>query len=167
METELTLSIGGFPPLSSRGCTQELRPVSTGQFHRTINGELIYTGPQTTKKYYSLIYCEDKAPIATDGLHRGATIKVNCIQRLWQKISADETVITLEKNPVEGSVIAYDEQHNSIGCKIDSNKVILTDCLDVSYISYRPILDMSVLSYKLTTNEWGVKVGWSLELEEI
>ena len=53
MESELTINIGGFPPLSARGCEQELTPISEGEFHRDINGDLIYLGQDTHTKYKS------------------------------------------------------------------------------------------------------------------
>jgi hypothetical protein len=35
------------------------------------------------------------------------------------------------------------------------------------FVSYRPWLDMRVVTFSLSTNEWGLKAGWRLELEEI
>ena len=75
METELILSVGGFPPLSARGCKQELIPVSKGALRRTINGELVLVGNQDLK-YKSIIQCDDKTSLATNGLYPGAEVMV-------------------------------------------------------------------------------------------
>ena len=167
MESELLLSIGGLPPLSARGCKQVLSPISVGQFQRTVNGDLVYTGPQAIKKYHSIISCEDKAPLATDGLHRGTQIQVSCIQQLWQKISDDTTNITLDKMPIPSSVVVYGKNHKPLEHTLDGQTITVVSFEEATYVCYRPILEMRVISYQLSTNEWGVKVGWSLELEEI
>jgi hypothetical protein len=170
METELSLSIGGFPPMSARGCTQELMPVNDGEFCRTVNGELIFLNSGKAKKYKTIIRCEDKTALATDGLHRGCDIKVGCIQRLWQKVEKGVKEIYLEKDPIKNSVSAIDTEQNIVKISlIEGKKVILhDDNFDKEiFISYRPILQMKTINYKLFTNEWGVKVGWQLELEEV
>lgn len=168
METELSISIGGLPPFSARGCEQELTPIIQGEFHRTINGDLIYLGEDTHTKYKSLITCNDKTVIATDGLHRGNEIQLGCIQRLWQKVAPDQKEIILDKIPVPGSVYAID--NNSATIEIvneDGRKVMLTEPNNGGFVCYRPLLSMRIIQYKLRTNEWGVKVGWQIECEEI
>ena len=102
MESELILSRGGFPPLSARGCVQQLMPILAGELRRTINGSLIYTGKSLTHKYRSIITCEDRAVIAMEGFWRGSEIRVGCIQRIWQKVEGEQAL--LERDPIEGSV---------------------------------------------------------------
>jgi hypothetical protein len=169
METELILSVGGFPPLSARGCMQELIPVPQGNLRRTINGELVMVGGQDLK-YKSKVECNDKTSLATDGLSPGCEVMVGCIQRLWQKVkeNQDNTPITLERYPVKGSVVVVDENQKEIPVReMDGKKIQLEDRAQTYYISYRPWLNMRTITYSLNTDEWGVKGGWSLEMEEI
>ena len=167
MESELILSRGGFPPLSARGCIQQLMPVEAGALQRTINGVLIYTGKPVAHKYRSVISCEDKASLALEGFWRGSEVRVGCIQRLWQKIAGEE--ICLERDPVMGSVFAITaKQQEREVQEVTGRKVIFSqNNSEEAFVSYRPWLDMRVVTFSLQTNEWGLKAGWRLELEEI
>lgn len=167
MESELILSRGGFPPLSARGCTQQLMPIESGTLRRTINGALIYTGKAITHKYRSIISCEDKASLALEGFWRGSQVRVGCIQRLWQKIAERE--VLLERDPAEGSVFAITTQKQEMTIQeISGRKIVFAEStLGEAFVSYRPWLDMRVITFSLSTNEWGLKAGWRLELEEI
>jgi hypothetical protein len=169
METELILSVGGFPPLSARGCIQQIIPLEQGKLRRTINGELIYIGSPISK-YRSIIYCTDKASLATEGLNPGAPVQVGCIQRLWQKVmpDPDNKPIMLERSPVEGSVSAIDGKQNPLEIQsVNNQEIQLKDRQVICFVSYRPWLNMRTVRYNLQTNEWGLKAGWQLELEEI
>ena len=169
METELILSVGGFPPLSARGCKQELIPVSKGALRRTINGELVLVGNQDLK-YKSIIQCDDKTSLATNGLYPGAEVMVGCIQRLWQKVKegGENEPITLERYPVKGSICVVDDNQKEVVIKeLDGKTILLQDRHKTYYISYRPWLNMRAVTYSLNTDEWGIKGGWSLEVEEI
>ncbi|MBY0281712.1 MAG: hypothetical protein K2W94_06090 [Alphaproteobacteria bacterium] len=169
METELILSVGGFPPLSARGCKQELIPVPQGNLRRTINGELVMVGGQDLK-YKSTVKCDDKTAFATDGLYPGCEVMLGCVQRLWQKVkeAPENTPITLERYPVKGSVVVMDENQKQIAIReMDGKKIQLEDRAQTYYISYRPWLNMRTVTYSLNTDEWGIKGGWSLEMEEI
>ncbi|MBM3467889.1 MAG: hypothetical protein FJX71_00465 [Alphaproteobacteria bacterium] len=167
MESELILSRGGFPPLSARGCIQNLIPIESGLLRRTINGSLIYVGKESGHKYRSIISCEDKASLALEGFWRGSEVRVGCIQRLWQKVSGQEA--HLERDPIEGSLFAVTQDRKNIEIKeVSGRKVAINKKRDeVIFLSYRPWLNMRVIVFTLTTNEWGLKAGWKLELEEI
>lgn len=162
METELTLSIGGFPPFSARGCVQELTPLSSGEFRRTISGDLIHVGKKN-QKYKTIIKCRDKSVLATEGLSLGTVVQVGCLQYLWQKTS--QTTVTLERVPVGGSVTAVDETRVPI--KILSIKGQEITLEKSGYVGYRPFLNMCVTRFSLVTDEWGMSCGWSLEAEEV
>jgi hypothetical protein len=169
METDLILSVGGLPPLSARGCVQELMPVNNGTFRRTVNGTLLHLGHAL--KYRSIITCEDKTSLATHGLRPGSLVRVGCIQRLWQKVNGDQTIM-LEREAIEGSIGAVDSNQQSIvvrqvvGQSVDLMP-FATPTDGECFITYRPWLMMCVITYSLTTHEWGIKTGWRLELEEI
>lgn len=157
METELSLSIGGFPPFSARGCVQELTPISTGKFRRTIGQKLVYLGSSEVK-YRSIIRGEDKQSLATAGLHAGAVITLGCIQMISQKIESN--VVVLERDFVAGSLSIQDGEIVSV----EGRRVVVTGG---AFITYRPILTMRVIRYSLSTHEWEMKNTWELEMEEL
>jgi hypothetical protein len=94
-------------------------------------------------------------------------VKVGCIQRLWQKVGGQE--VLLERDPVEDSVTIVTEKLEEITIQeISGRKVILAETLtEEAYVSYRPWLTMRLITFSLYTNEWGLKAGWRLELEEV
>ncbi len=164
METELVISHVGFPPLSARGCSQELVPLSLGQFRRTVNGDLVFLGVQG-KKYKTIITCEDKASFASDELLPGMVVDVQCIQRLWQKIEGSQ--VLLDRYPVEESLCAITEARDPMKIICFNGKEVTLDNKKIGYVSYRPILKMRIIRFGLTTDEWGGRAGWRLELEEV
>lgn len=167
MESELILSQGGLPPLSARGCIQHLMPIESGMLRRTINGTLLYTGKAPTHKYRSVISCEDKESLAIEGIWRGSEIRVGCIHRLWQKRQGPEVI--LERDPVEGTVVVLNSSgQEKEAQEIIGRRVIVGELLDKeAFVGYRPWLHMRVVTFSFMTNEWGLKAGWRLELEEI
>ncbi|MDR0633092.1 MAG: hypothetical protein LBF84_03050 [Holosporales bacterium] len=172
METSLTLSIGGLPPLSARGCTQELKPKPQGFFKRTLNGDLIFVG-NSSHKYISTIKCSDSIPIATEGLQIGTPVLVGCIQPLCQKISISEESsksVTLERDVIVNSVQIFDaENRDCPDFTVDGRIVTIPNPPQYVglFVSYYPILNMRVTSFVLTTDEWNMKSGWQLDLEEV
>lgn len=166
METELIIEGCNFPPLSARGCAQELTVVPEGAFKRTVNGDLTYLGPEN-HKYRSVITCEDKVTLVNEGaLARGAMVRIGCLQRLWQQGNGK---MTLEREAVAGSVAAMDAMQNPVVVQVlDSKTVEVSDSKNEKvFVSYRPYLSMRVISLTLRTDEWGLKAGWILESEEI
>ncbi len=164
METTLMLSRGGLPPLSARGCQQELIPLSQGQFKRTVNGDLIFMGVQK-KKYKIIISCQDVTVIATDDLTPGTVLDISCIQPLWQKVSGGKAM--LERMPVTGSITVVNEEKMPVEILHYEGRSIDIATTDIAYVSYRPLLTMQLISYSLKMNEWGGTSGWILELEEV
>lgn len=156
VETELTLSIGGFPPLSARGCTQTLS-LPEAKFARTLCGRLICTGPRT-QKYKTIIEGSDKRVLTTDSfITPGIEIEVGCIQRVWQRVL---------KGPFKLSrdFVPHSLYFESEGCKGP-----LSTCYapQEGFVSYRPHLKMALSSCRLFTDEWNLTTKWSIELEEI
>ena len=172
-ESELILDRVGFPPFSARHCHQTLVPLMTGDLRRTVNGQLVYTGREEHHKFQSTIQCQDRSCPSLEGIWRGSLVRVGCIQRLSQEIKSphDMEKITLNRDPVENSVIAMDEcQQQKEIQSVTGRTVILVDRQEQSntlYIFYRPYLQMRVTGYKLVTDEWGFSGGWQLDLEEV
>lgn len=165
-ESDLKLSCGGFPPWSARGCTQVLQPIPTGELRRTVNGQLVYTGLKNCQKYQSLIQCQDKSAIALDGVWTGHEVEVSCIQRLSQKVSGQ--IGLLDRAPVPGTVRAVDEDGNPIRIEdVEDTRIRFAAPARSAFISYCPLLRMRVVDFGYDTDEWGLKSGWRLKLEEI
>jgi hypothetical protein len=147
-------------------------PIKAGLLRRTINGALIYAGKPLTHKYRSIISCEDKASLALEGLWRGSEVRVGCIQQLWCQTAERE--VLLERDPREGSVFAITGARTEVEIQsVTGRKVIIADKglndkgLDEIFIAYHPWLHMRIVAFSLMTDEWGLKAGWRLELEEI
>jgi len=163
-ETCLSLSVGGLPPFSARGCTQVLKPIASAENHRTVNGELVTTVSQLHHKYQTTIKSHDKLPVAIDSLWKGQTVQVGCMQRLWQK--ADGVMVELSRQPVEGSVIAIDADREPV-------TVLTVIGRDASltapgFVGYRPFLTMKITDFGYETEEWGEGgVSWFLSMEEV
>lgn len=165
METVLTLTLGGLPPLSARGCEQILKPIQLGKMVRTVNGELIYMGEQGLK-YQSIIRAKDRTVLAVNGLYPGVKVDVGCVQPLFEKM--EKTSHTPMRPFVEGSLCVIDQNQEALEFFIKGDKVYLSEktSKDV-YIYYRPILTMRVTDFLIRTNEWTFESSWELFLEEI
>jgi hypothetical protein len=169
-ETDLTLEIMGkeqcFPPFSARECTQTLTPLSQGTLRRTINGTLVFLGNAGHQKFQSTISCKDKAPPAFSGLWKGSILKVGCIQSLTQTIPPKTLRIQLEREAV--TLHVYDQSAKVWPVeRLQDRWLSLPSAFPGGFVTYRPLLIMMVKKYHLETDEWGLTVGWSLELEEM
>ncbi len=163
-ETCISLSIGGLPPFSARGCHQVLTPIATGETHRTVNGELVTTASELHHKYQTVIKGQDKLPIAIDRLWKGQNVEVGCMQRLWQK--ADEAQIELSRDPVVSSLVAISQDREPVEVlAIEGRKVTLAR---PGFVGYRPYLVMKITDFGYETEEWGKAASsWFIQLEEV
>jgi hypothetical protein len=168
-ETDLTLDLIDkgtlLPPLSARECTQTLTPIPGGSLRRTINGALVHVGKMTHRKFSSTISCKDKRPPAFEDLWEGVRVKVGCIQHLTQSVPQGTRRVHLEREPL--SLHLYDENHQEWPVEPDQDLwILIPPHFPGGFLTYRPLLTMIVKKYHLETDEWGLTVGWSLELEE-
>lgn len=169
--TDLTLQpkgvdVSSLPLLSSCNCTQTLIPIAHGQLRRTINGQLIHTGLPGHTKYQSTITGEDQAPPALENIWKGTLFQVGCLAYLTQPILRPPR-IELARDPVPDSVVIIDDMgdyHEPL--TVSGRNVTLPENKAIGFVSYRPQLDMYAIDFQITTNEWGMKVGWVLKLEE-
>jgi hypothetical protein len=172
-ETIITLSRGGFPPFSARGCKQTIEPISAGEFRRTVQGELKYLSIIGHRKYRSVISCDDRAPFAHEKLWCGEKIGVDCLQPFYQRfVEEDGTLdMTLERPPVDKTLRVMNNFNEKVPYKlIDAQKIILEVKPRIGeyfYVRYRPHLKMRVIDFTLHTKEWDLEGGWKLELEEV
>ena len=168
METVLTLSLGGLPPLSARGCEQTLKPIQLGQMKRTVNGELIHVGSQQLK-YKSIVKAKDRTVLALNGLAPGVVVSVGCVQPLWEKVEKIDNHYDLMRKPVENSVCVFDENQKKVDFELDGQVLAINKIFDdyPIFVSYRPYLEMRVVDFLIKTNEWTFESSWELFLEEI
>ncbi len=168
-ETDLTIEIMGkghaLSPFSARECTQTLTPLPQGSLRRTINGSLVSVGHKGHQKFQSTISCKDKASPAFECLWKGTLLKVGCIQSLTQTVHEGISRVQLEREPI--TLHLYDN-HGKIwpAEKGEDRRVSFSSDFPGGFITYRPLLTMVVKNYHLETDEWGLTVGWSVELEE-
>ncbi len=166
METLLKIEGIEFPAFSARGCQQNLSIVSEADlFQRTINGELLFLGDEGGAKYTSTLTCQDKDIPALAHLSRGAVVKVSCIQTLTQPLKAGKA--TPIRSVVDGSLACFDIKGRKIPFKVSKGGVVDSGAIHEGYVRFRPILTMRIINFHFKIDEWGAKVGWTLELEEV
>lgn len=172
-ETLLQIDRIDFPAFSARGCHQTLQPLKSGELRRTVNGELCYLGHQIHHKYVSIIRCSDQFVPPFENFWRGEEITISCLQRLCQKIVGDGETKTfnLERPGVPGSErVAAEDGQEILLYRTKEQSVIFAAPPEkgkIMFVSYRPFLKMRVTSFHLETDEWGGKISWRLNLEEI
>jgi hypothetical protein len=167
-ETNLILGVAGLPPESARNCQQELYPIPNGEFHKSINGNLLYLESNERKRYRSVISCKDINSPLIDGIWVGTQLTVGCIQHLWQAINHGEHTVRLIRPPVEESVSVVNSCGKAIRFELEGDEVNLLESYNEKiFVCFRPWLIMLVIDFSLETNEWGMSGGWKLILEEI
>jgi hypothetical protein len=138
-DTLLNLDFG-IAPYSARGITETLAPDSASQkMRRTVNGTLVDLSGTQFRKYLVSVQCRDLQPPALSGVWPGQIVTVNCITELCH-----ETGGAFERTAVGGSTRTAD-----------------------GFTYYRPVLTMMVVSFSMDTDEWGGRIGWTLELAEV
>ncbi|MDR1266897.1 MAG: hypothetical protein LBJ70_00715 [Holosporales bacterium] len=167
-ETELILSVAGFPPYSGRSCLQQLMPAAPRVFQRTVNGVLSCVSLETAPKYRSVIRGRDISSPAFDLFWTGTQMSVGCIHRLWQRLKEGENRLTLTRPPVEHSVCVVDRAGQPVAFTREGQDVTLkTPPSADAFIGFCPWLTMSVLNFCFETDEWGTASAWQLVLEEV
>jgi hypothetical protein len=141
VDTILVLSGIGVPLYSARGLTQSLEPIdAAANLQRTINGELVDFSYAQFRKYKSSISCSDQRPPACDGIWPGKVVTVDCVSEL--------SYLTATGSP---------------------QREVVTDSsyVEGDFTFYRPRLNMLVVGFSMTADEWDAGVNWQLQLEEI
>jgi hypothetical protein len=143
-KTILRLTGIGIPPYSARGLTQTLRPIEgAGQVRRTINGTLVDFSGTQFRKYASNISASGGGimdPPAIDSVWPGLVLTVECICEL----AYDAGTGGPERPAVSGSEREAD-----------------------GFSFYRPVLEMMVVSWNVSKDEYGAVVSWAMDLEEV
>ena len=138
--TNLVLTGIGIPPYSARGLEQTLAPIeSAGFFARTVDGTLVDLSATQFRKYRSTITGSDQQPPAYDGVWGGQIVSVDCIAEL-----------------------AYETATGG-----SPEKTVVSSREEGDWTFYRPRLSMMVIDFRTITDEYGARVGWELDLEEV
>jgi hypothetical protein len=127
-------------PYAARGLSQTLDNIDqASQVQRGINGEPIdFSAPQF-RKYKSTVTCTDQLTPIPDDLWPGMQVTVKCVAELMFDPS-----------------MGPDHQAVSGSERVEGGRSF-----------YRPVLDMVVISFTTTTDEYGASVGWQIDLEEV
>lgn len=168
-ETELRISGLGLPPFSSRNCRQTLTPIAKKLCHRTINGRLIYTGKSTHHKYRSTIQGDDQTVPGLSQLWVGSDVSVSCIQVIWENLlPANDALFHPTKPFVPGTLRAYtlDGQEISV-VEIGTDALRIEPIEDSVRVCYCPVLQMKLVNFDFSVQEWAQSSHWSLEFEEV
>ena len=151
------------PLFSSRQCTQTLS-LSEAPLERTLDGTVVQTR-LFPRKYTSTIECNDKAPAAFDGLEVGSRVHVDCIMHLTQPIARGQDAVTLARMPALGSILLQSSGETR-SLEGTGKELSITPLAEDGFITYRPRLEMVVKGFTITAQEWQLKEGWRLDLEE-
>lgn len=142
-DTLLTISGFGQMLYQARGLNQTLQVIDAAkQLERTINGNLIDLSVPQFRKYKSQISVNDEVDAPPlDNIWPGMTVTVDCAIMLAYP---NGRVGSPARAVVSGS--SYTQN---------------------GFTFYRPSLTMLVTDLQETFDEWGAKVGWTLDLEEV
>lgn len=141
-DTLLTISgLGGFQ-YQARGLSQTLSPIGQlKQQLRTINGRLIDVSNPAFRKYASKITCTDVDAPPLDNLWNGMIVTVQCAASLAYQ--------TGNPGSPYKTIVAGSEYTNG------------------HFTFYRPEMEMMVMDFHQTFDEWKADNGWELDLEEV
>jgi hypothetical protein len=167
--THLTIQGVGFPPYATQTCTQVLEAVPQGDFVRSLKGDLVFLGHQSTHKYRSTLEGSDANPPAFGALACGQLLTVHCIQRFFEEATGPHACLarpavpnTLYVVDALGQPVAFEEE---IGGQTVNILHWIQD--PPVFLSYCPILRMAVLSFSLTSKGEGSSTLWQMMLEEV
>lgn len=128
------------PRYAARGLTQTLDHIDQAStIQRSINGEPMDFSSEQFRKYKSTITCTDQQTPLPDDLWPGAIVTVSCVAELQFDPSIGP----------ESAVVSGSE-------RVDGGRSF-----------YRPQLEMVVITFTTTKDEYQATVGWQIDLEEV
>lgn len=173
-ESVLVLRYGGaevpLPLASARQADTTLEPIDNGEVVRTWNGDLIDLTRPEHRKYDLRVSASGMRSPPLDHVWRGQSIEVDCIDTLRQFDVS--TTITLERDPVPGSVAAYRVDHANAThaaipvLSVSGRDVTLDAFSGTAVVEYRPRLQMKLVAFNRQSAEWDAEERWNLELLE-
>lgn len=167
-ETEIIIEGVIFPRFSARGSVQTLSNIALPELRRTINGELIYLGKPSHHKYRSEVRCADLKNIGMNNHWIGSEVRVYCVTNLVERFGPDPLGrYLLSRAGRPESISVQDITGQWIDAKLQGGNQVLMDIKTTTLVSYQPILEMRIVEFSCTTQEWDAKESWHLILEEI
>jgi hypothetical protein len=141
VSTILRLDVVALSAYASRGMSQTLNPITqTADLRRTVNGDLVNFGDDVFQKFASTISGSDQRPPSIDGVWPGHELTVECMAEL--------SYVTAEGAPTRYAVGGSSRVEG-----------------DLTF--YRPVLEMMVIGFDQTYDEWASVWQWSITLEEV
>ena len=161
------LCIGGFecPAKTIANCKQILKTIDIGTVKRNINGDLIKL--RNSRKLWTSIICQDEYIPDLLTYEIGDTAQIGCIQRLWKKVTPEQTCI-LKRRPYDKSVLGHNKKGDIIYSFEEQGgdqKLLIPK--NVEFISYRPWVTIMITKIETTYQDWDMKTEWRLEGEEV
>jgi hypothetical protein len=165
-ESDLRINQRSLPPFSARNCQQQITTFNPGGLRQTINGKWVAVHPDQPPKYQTTIIGQDFSAPALHHLCPGESITLYSIQPFIQPLQLHQT--SLLRPPVEGSLKVYSASYPAINFSFVAPQIICTDVSpqENAFVQYRPILQMTVLSFKMDFKEWGEHNQWTLVATE-
>lgn len=169
--TDSLLRLGDHPMYkrTGRGVTQTLEMIEAGEIADALDGHSVFLGMDDyPQKFTSTISCDDWFPPQLDQLRRAQIIRVECVNVLGR------TGLALpgefQRRHVPGSIVHMDNRSIALpgdgeGGYIGPNGEVHGPA-QVAWTKYRPMIDFRVVSWSITTDEWGAKTSWTLNLRE-
>lgn len=160
----LKIEGGDLPPLTLTSCEQSLSVLAGEGLHRTVNGTLCCTALRQEVRYRTTIHCTGPALPALGGLTVGTTVRIYCVQRLWQK--GQDASVKLTRSAVPGSIIVMNANKEIVPFDVVGNEVIPRRLGRPYFISFCPILTMCITEMTMQCGVGGLNQTWVVTAEE-
>lgn len=168
MKQDLIINMQDFPPLCFANACQELMPMPSGEFKKSLNGNLIYFENTQNRKYKSVISASDMNTPLLHNLWIGCVLSVKCIPNIWQIIPAQSSEIEIFRNFDPDSISLIDSDTQCYNYSISGSKILITQPQDRQlYLSYTPIMQMMVTNFETKMSEDFTSNKWTLYLQEV
>lgn len=161
----LKIEGGDLPPLTLTSCEQSLSALVGEGLHRTVNGKLCCTALSPDVRYRTTIHCTGPALPALGGLTLGSTVRIHCVQRLWQK--GQDASIKLTRPAVPASMIVMNAQKEVMSFDVVGDEIIPRRLGRPYFISFCPILTMCITDMTMQCGVGGLNQTWMITAEEV
>lgn len=167
----LKLSALPLPNDVLRDVRQELVPVEQGLLRRSLDGVLHHLAAcypaEAAGKYRSVISGRGGSVPAFETLFCGLETEVECLVYLSAILPAQDSEITLARDPVAGSIHALQPDGTPVEiASVDGRVVTLAPQDEAVILRYRPRLVMLVEDWQGAEAQWQEETRWSLTLIE-
>jgi hypothetical protein len=125
-----------------------LTKISSGGVRRTINGDPVWIGRPSHRRYRLAVSGVDIRPLTTDALWEGMPCTVVPATRIIAGVPSGMSQVTLDRTPFDGSVVVHkllNPTQSIGGWSLEGRLVSITDQVaEDLVVSYRPVLSMVV-----------------------